>query len=251
MNDNQRATLTPKLAVGGILLALGAIFTLDNFGLLDAGSIWEYWPLILIVAGISHVFRPREHGSRTWGYVEIAVGLFFLLRNLGVFWISVWKIWPPVLALAGLHMIWQAMNRRSEAEASGDGSSLVAGSGASGSGPEPKQYLNEFALFGGGARAVRSPNFRGGSAGVIFGGFEIDLRESAMGGDSATVDLFALFGGIVLRVPASWDVNMKATPIMGSAEYKPQKREAVPEGPRKTLTVTGVSIFGGLEVKSA
>lgn len=250
MNDNASATLTPKLAVGGILFALGAIFTLDNFGVLDAGSIWRYWPLILIVAGISHVFRPRERGSRTWGYLEIAAGLFFLLRNLGVFWISVWKVWPPVLALAGLHMIWQAMTRRSET-ASGPGSSPVDGSGGTPSGPEPKQYLNEFALFGGGARAVRSSNFRGGSAGVIFGGIEIDLRESTMGGDSASIDLFALFGGIVLRVPDSWDVAMKATPIMGSAEYKPRKRDAAPEGPRKTLTVTGVAIFGGVEVKSA
>lgn len=261
MNDNERATLTPKLVAGGILLALGVVFTLDNFGVIDAGSVWEYWPLILIFVGIGHVARPREQGSRAWGYVEIAAGLFFLLRNLGVFWISVWRVWPPVLALAGLYIIWQAMTRRSE------------GAGAEGAAPlgqrahdgamagleatrdlvgaaEPRQYLSEFAVFGGGDRAIRSANFRGGSVGVIFGGFDIDLREAVIAGDSASIDVFVLFGGVDLRVPESWNVNVKATPILGSSEYKPRSSGPLAGSPRKTLTVTGVVMFGGVEVKN-
>lgn len=268
MDNRSCLALTPKLVAGAILIALGLIFTLDSLDIVDAGSIWQYWPLILIVVGVGHVARPKEYGSRAWGYLEIAAGLFFLLRNLGVFWISVWKVWPPLLLIGGIYIIWQAMTRHPGTDSgngpggSGGSAGFTAGErahdgamagleatrGLQGA-PEPKQYLNEFALFGGGDRAVRSTNFRGGSVGVIFGGFDIDLREAVIAGDSASIDVFVLFGGVDLRVPESWNVNVKATPILGSSEYKPRAGAAPAEGPRKTLTVTGVVLFGGVEVK--
>jgi predicted membrane protein len=251
MNSKSRVSMTPKLVAGAILIALGLLFTLDTLDIVDAGSIWEYWPLILIFVGVGHVARPKEYGSRTWGCLEIAAGLFFLLRNLGVFWISVWKVWPPLLLIGGIYIIWQAITRRPETEGGegpedGSGGPTVGERGSL----EPRQYLNEFTLFGGGDRAIRSSNFRGGTVGAIFGGFDIDLREAVIAGDSASIDVFVLFGGVDLRVPESWNVNVKATPILGSSEYKPRAGAAPSDAPRKTLTVTGIVIFGGVEVKN-
>jgi len=37
------------LIPGAVVLAIGAIFLLDNLGVVNAGRIWMFWPLILIL----------------------------------------------------------------------------------------------------------------------------------------------------------------------------------------------------------
>lgn len=41
-----------SLAAGVIIMALGLLFQLDNFGLFNLDRIWELWPLAIIVIGI-------------------------------------------------------------------------------------------------------------------------------------------------------------------------------------------------------
>ncbi|MBI2841037.1 MAG: hypothetical protein HYX75_22180 [Acidobacteria bacterium] len=41
-----------SLAAGVIIVLLGLLFQLDNFGLFDIGRIGELWPLAIIVIGI-------------------------------------------------------------------------------------------------------------------------------------------------------------------------------------------------------
>jgi hypothetical protein len=45
---------------GLFLMGLGALFLLGNFDVIDYGSIWKYWPILIIVIGIKLVF---EHVS--------------------------------------------------------------------------------------------------------------------------------------------------------------------------------------------
>ncbi len=257
MNATSRFPLNGKTIAGLILIAVGILFALENLGWIDGFSIWEFWPLILIFVGINHVVRPRQPGHRTWGVLEIAVGLFFLLRTLGVFWISFWKVWPAMLVIAGAHLIWQAWSNR---RAGGPGIGERAHDGAMAGleatrglreGSPAARTLEEVAVFGGGDRVIRTDDFRGGSVNVIFGGFDIDLREAVMLGDSAVIDVFVCFGGLDLRVPEEWSVINQVTPIFGSSEYKPRPGGPVTAGSaRKTLTITGAVIFGGVEVKN-
>ena len=37
--------------VGIFLLVFGFVFLLDNFGVIDLGSIWRFWPVMLIIGG--------------------------------------------------------------------------------------------------------------------------------------------------------------------------------------------------------
>ena len=48
--------------LGIAVLMVGAILLLDNFGLVDADSLFDYWPVILVLIGVSHFVRPE--GSR-------------------------------------------------------------------------------------------------------------------------------------------------------------------------------------------
>ena len=256
MNERNRFPLNGKTVDGLILIAIGILFGLQSLGWIDGFEIWEFWPLILIVVGINHVIRPRQPGHRTWGIFEIAFGLFFLLRTLGVFWISFWKVWPIFFVFAGLHLIWQAWYSRRpgapgivERAPEGAMAGLEPTRGLRDE-PSVSRKLDELAVFGGGDRVVRTDDFRGGDVCVVFGGFDIDLREAVMAGDAATIDVFVCFGGLDLRVPENWNVVIQASPIFGSSEYKPPPGGPLtPAADRKTLTITGAVIFGGVEVK--
>jgi predicted membrane protein len=242
-----KALFSGKAIAGYVLIAVGILFLLDNLGILRGYDFWEFWPVILIIVGINHLLRPRQPGHRTWGALELAVGLFFLLRTLGVFWISIGKVWPAILVAAGAHLIWQASARQRREQSAPEGA--PAGPGGPGE-LIASSKLDELAIFGGGDRVVRTADFRGGDVFVLFGGFDIDLREAVMTGNSAAIDVFVCFGGLDLRVPEGWNVVVQASPIFGSSEYKPPPGGSLPPAAdRKTLTITGAVIFGGVEVK--
>ena len=86
------------------VFALGAILFLDNFGVLDAGGLAPFWPLLLVVLGLSHLTAPRSGRKTAWGLSWIAVGAIMLLHNLGVTSVGIEVLWPvvPVILGAGL-----------------------------------------------------------------------------------------------------------------------------------------------------
>ncbi|EEF24629.1 conserved hypothetical protein, partial [Ricinus communis] len=73
--------------------------------------------------------------------------------------------------------------------------------------------------MGGFKRRIITPDFRGGEVTSIMGGCDLDLRQSDLTGD-AVVTVYALFGGITIKVPVDWTVILEGTPIMGGFEEK-------------------------------
>jgi len=103
--------------------------------------------------------------------------------------------------------------------------------------------------MGGGDRVVRSQDFRGGEVTAIMGGFGIDLRGAGIAGDSATIHIFTLWGGVDLKVPDDWNVAVAGTPILGvftNSAHGVRQGDAA----AKTLVIKGVAIMGGVEVKN-
>ena len=86
---------------GGTVAELGLIFLLQNFGVVDAGTPADWWPLIIIGFGVSSLIAPKDAGDASAGVVAIAVGAFFLLRNFDVINWRLHDIWPAFLVLAG------------------------------------------------------------------------------------------------------------------------------------------------------
>ena len=260
MNEMPRP-LSPRIVAGIVLIGLGVLFTLDSFGLIDAGSIIDYWPLVLIIPGIVSLLWPRKHADRFWGAILIGIGTLLLLRNLDLVWFRFRHVWPFILVALGVYLIWRALEARrypdgEPADAAGrrahDGA--MAGLQATSELREPSppiggERLDEFAMFGGGDRMVRSKSFRGGSVTAIMGGFDIDLRDAEIGGDAARIEVFVIMGGIDMKVPENWTVVLDITPFMGGADYNARNRRAPAEGPQKVLTVSGFVFMGGVEVK--
>ena len=88
--------------------------------------------------------------------------------------------------------------------------------------------------------------FRGGELTAFMGGCDIDLRQAAIHGE-AVIDVFAMWGGIDIRVPDDWRVIGRVTPIMGGFEDKTRP----PRGAAAhTLVIRGFVLMGGVEVKN-
>ena len=74
MNGPAPSRITGRLIVGALLIFFGLLFTLDNFGVVDAGDVLAFWPMILIVVGLLRVVQPRHPGQRVFGVVMAGLG---------------------------------------------------------------------------------------------------------------------------------------------------------------------------------
>lgn len=99
--------------IGGlILVTLGVLFVLQNLGAVHAGRIWDYWPMLLIWAGLARLFAPRRAHHFAGGAVMLLMGVFFQLEELGVVWIRARDFWPALLVAAGLALVAESWRGR-------------------------------------------------------------------------------------------------------------------------------------------
>ncbi len=102
------------------------------------------------------------------------------------------------------------------------------------------------ALLGGFERRCNSQDFQGGEITSVMGGCKIDLREAAIRGDQAVMNVFILMGGLDLMIPEGWTVVSKVVPIMGGLRDRTQP----PKAESKRLVIEGVLMMGGIEIKN-
>ena len=75
-----------KLIPGLILVLIGGVILLDNFGYIDFdwGDIWHLWPLFLIIAGVNLVFANNRSPVATVLKISVVIiGFIFLLFAFG------------------------------------------------------------------------------------------------------------------------------------------------------------------------
>ena len=106
----------------------------------------------------------------------------------------------------------------------------------------------EAAVFGGVERHISAQDFRGAQCTAVFGACKIDLRDAQMLGKEATLETYAVFGGVEIRVPDDWEVVNRSTAIFGGIG---DERRHSPTGPdTKTLILEGAAVFGGVQIKN-
>ena len=92
--------------------------------------------------------------------------------------------------------------------------------------------------------------FQGANLGAVMGGVKLDLTGAEMQGDTATIEIFATWGGIEIFAPRDWGVTSKVVTFMGACVDKRRPVAApAPGTPRKTLVVQGFVLMGGIEIK--
>lgn len=224
--------VTGRLIFGLVVIWVGLLFLLDEFGLLDASAILRWWPVAMLGFGLMRLagIGVRQHFAT--GIVLTMLGGWFLLRAAGFSPFGITEFWPIILIVLGAIMVTGGL-RASRPAAKGDAASAST--------------LSAFAFWSGVDRKVVSNDFRGGDLAAFMGGHDIDLRAAKMADGTATIDLFVVMGGVDMRVPEDWAVNYDGVLIMGGVEdrTKPPVGEV-----RGRLILKGFVMMGGVEVKN-
>ncbi|OYX41596.1 hypothetical protein B7Y94_04730 [Candidatus Saccharibacteria bacterium 32-49-12] len=221
-------SLLTRTLWGISIIALGAGFLLDSLGALDFNSIVAtYWPVIIILVGvIIFVSNPRHFLLPSFLAI---IGSLFLLDNLDIINdVDTWNlVWPVAIVLIGLSILFRGQASVEKNTTKDERSELHA-------------------AFAGIENHVTSRDYKGGSLSAIFGGIALDLTKADIK-DAANLDILAICGGVELRVPENWRVEIAGTPILGGWENKTVKptSEKAP-----TLKISVTCIMGGLEIKN-
>ncbi len=234
MEQERKRYFDVRIVIGLLIVAAGAVLLLDSLGIGIAIDVWDYWPVILIVIGLGKLLSPRDSRGIFWGIAITAVGVLFLLSNLGYidFWFD--DLWPIILILIGFEVLRGGFFRHRIAAGHPDSRDI------------DNEYIDVSVVLGGVEYNFVNKKLKGGRASAIMGGCEIDLRNAEMESDSMVLETSAVMGGIEIRVPDHWQVVMKGSPIMGAMEDKTR-----PSGePVKRLIIKGSAIMGAVEVKS-
>jgi predicted membrane protein len=103
------------------------------------------------------------------------------------------------------------------------------------------------AVLSGTRHRSTATDFRGGEATAVMGGVNLDLRDATMGTNEAVIDIFAVMGGVDIRVPEDWSVEVRLTPVLGGVENRTRQ----PKGESsKRLILQGTTIMGGVDIRN-
>ena len=229
MEDAHVQRSVPQMVLGLVIVSLGVVLTLDTLGIADARDYIRYWPAGVIALGVAKLWQGRNSSSGVLGGVVLTgIGAWLLLGELDIVRADFWELWPIVLVLFGGSLVWRSLSGRRPAP--NDNNSI----------------LSAVAVLSGVNRGNNSATFRGGDLTAIMGGCEIDLRQAQINGE-AVIDVFAMWGGIEIRVPEDWTVISRVTPLMGGFEDGTRP----PQGAgTHRLVIRGFILMAGVEVKN-
>ena len=258
-----------QIVLGVIVIGLGLLFLLDNLGFISVRYTFRFWPTLLIVFGLLKLSQSRSANGYLLGGMLVLLGLVWTLKHMGIFYMNWDLLWPLLIIGLGVAVVSKSLpgaqqrqrRRRFAARQEGgaqtdsfgqarngavslDKPAATAASGTGGA-ADDDSIIEVTAILGGYVRRVSSQRFKGGDINVIMAGCEIDLRQASIEGE-AVLNVFALCGGITIKIPPDWSVVLQGTPILGGFEEK----TIVPANQDKRLYVTGYAIMGGLELRN-
>lgn len=229
MRRRSRGSLSQ--AVGGLVLLLfGALLFAHNLDLVNLRHYGRYWPAVPLGVGLFKLVASGGRGDRAFGVVLTLFGGSQLAKALGY-----WSPGPAdmvalLLIGAGGWFIVRGLFGKPDVPAP----------------PEGSDVISTLAIMAGFERTSNAQNFRGGDLAVVMGGCEIDLRQASMRAP-ATIDVFVMWGGIELRVPEDWTVDLQGTPLLAGFVDNTRPPSVATE---KRLVIRGLALMGGVEIKN-
>lgn len=213
-----------RIFLGLMIVALGAMFLLQNLGIITQ-DMWPlysgiFWGSAFVLGGASVALSGRQ----LWiaGVPLMMVGVGIVLRAFQVIDVNVWKIfWPVLLIAAGCAVLFRMKSSSKRAAAERDKIAI---------------------FYGDGSRVTGK--YDGGSLTALFGGIELDLRDADIK-DGTVIDTFVLCGGVSIQVPDTVIVKNEVRGVLGDSDDK----TAPVATAKKTLHVRGDCILGGFEIK--
>ena len=217
---------TSQTLFGALIALLGIVLLVNTTGLYDTSVLLDFVPSLFVLVGLYALVVSRFRNV-TGPLVVVAGALAWQLVAIDVVAPEeVGQFWPVLVIVFGLSVVLGRLR----------GQSVAVGS----------EHVSTMAIFGGRDQRATSRTFAGGDLTALFGGVELDLRETEVTDRPARVNAVALFGGVEVVVPRDWNVQMDVLPVFGGAEdERPHRAE---EHEEVDLVVTGFAAFGGVSV---
>jgi Domain of unknown function (DUF5668)/Cell wall-active antibiotics response 4TMS YvqF len=229
---------TGSFVFGLAIIAIGSLMLLDNLGIVRARDFWDYAPLVLAAIGIGKIFECQGRPAGTmFGGLLTVVGTLWFLDNIDVLRFDHRLVVPVVIIGFGLMFLFRALER-------------ARWTASPGGPPVPQAQINIWTVFGGSKRVVDAKDFRSADLFAMFGGIDLDLRQAGLA-EGATIDANAMFGGVEIRVPLNWAVEVRGSGIFGGYEDKTIHPAGDSPVSAPKLVVTGFAVFGGVSVSNA
>lgn len=275
MNSNiSNPNISKSLIIGSLIVLIGAVILLLNLGIISGAwsRVFISWPMILIIIGCLTINRRNSWGS----VILIVLGLVFLTpRLLDAFGIEYYYgivrviIWPVLIILAGLIVIFHGwdVNRSDhnpgyhteDYNADHNSNTEHADSGRNSYGNYSRQsswrtyqytpdgQIHFDCVFDGIDTVHPAGTFKGGKISTIFGGVKLDLRNTTLPQGDTFLTADTVFGGIVLKVPSDWNVEIRNDRFLGAFVDKRYSRPSFtdPGSNGSRLIIMSETIFGG------
>lgn len=263
--EKVRNNNSSRICGGLIIIGVGLVFLLRNFGFYIPDWIFS-WHVLLIIVGLLIGYK-RNFDGPGW-IIMTLIGVAFTVRAIVDFDISKYYF-PALFILIGLLLLfkpkksdidrgnkckarWKSRMKRKyaamgELNIPGDetGYDLENDKYA---GIDKNDILESVSVFGGNHHKVYSKNFKGGDVVAVFGGSDINLTQADFEG-VVKLDIVAIFGGVKIIIPPGWEVKSEVTAIFGGIDDK--RTLGVPAvEPRKVLIIEGVALFGGVDIRN-
>ena len=229
--------LNPQVVLGILIIIVGVLITLDNLGLLYARDYLRYWPVLIMAYGAAHLFQPRGSFGRFGGLVWLLIGTVLLVDRLAFLNLRLADLWPLLLMLFGVFVIVRSWAPRFLQAPVSNLDRLTTSDDS----------VSLFAIMSGARRTITSQDFKGGDLTAIMGGCDLDLRQASISDGTAVISVFALWGGVDIKVPQDWTIIVRGFAILGGFDDKTAQTRG---GTTKRLVVRGLAIMGGADVKN-
>lgn len=218
--------LSTRFIAGIIIIIIGVVALLSNIGVpYFENAFGTWWPSLIVLWG-AFVFmnNPRNY---FWSAILVIFGAAWQLEKFEVIDFSPWQIvWPVLIILIGGSLLFS----RKDSPARLD-----------------KQDRHDVtAILSGSEIKNGSPDFKGGKVTSVMGGAQLDLRKATIK-KSATIEVFAFWGGIEIFAPSDVLVKNQTNVILGGIEdttASPADEKA------PVLHIVGDVIMAGVEVKN-
>lgn len=118
--EAQKEGVRWKALVWGLaLVALGALFLLDRLGIVTVPEVGKWWPVLLIVIGVTRFVDRRPGAGVTW----LLLGGWFLVCAFEWRGLTYYNFWPAILVVVGTGIVIRTLSgedrRRSTPEEGG------------------------------------------------------------------------------------------------------------------------------------
>ncbi len=228
MKENKNET---RYLFGILVVILGCVLLLERVGIIPTfgNYIWfiisRFWPLIFIFFAIK-LFLLK---NTTLGLILLLLGISFLTKTL--FRMDFFQVlWPIIIIGIGVSLFFKE-EKKIESKEHQD--------------VEEKDSFSKTVIFGGEKKKINSTNFKGGELNVVFGEFQLDLRDVQVSKGGAKIHINCAFSELEILVPKGCRIKAKGSNLLGSWRVAVKERDVS----EPVLNITGGVALGEVNIR--